>query len=93
MEVGELEWGVQQGCNLHPLPYSVDSLKIFKESRASPLVPEISEVLLIDGFTVILPPGPPFEGRYSERYGMATGTPEETIHFSKPQLTEDPPSG
>ena len=48
--------GVQQGCNLGPLCYSVDSLKILKEFRAIPPVPGARAVSFIDEITVILAP-------------------------------------
>ena len=52
----ELAWGVQQGCNLSPLCYSAGSLKILKEFRANPPVPEARAISLLNDITVILPP-------------------------------------
>ena len=50
--------GVQQECNLGPLCYSVGSLKILKEFKANPPVPEARAVSFIDDILVILPPEP-----------------------------------
>ena len=55
-EVVESARGVQQGCNLGPLCYSADSLKILKEFRANPPVPGARAVSFIDDITVSLPP-------------------------------------
>ena len=52
----ESAWGVQQGCNLGPLCYSADSLKILNEFKADPPVPGTIAVPFIDDITVILPP-------------------------------------
>ena len=56
LEVCETARGVQQGCNLHPLCYIADSLKILEEVRANPPVPGVRTVSLIDITVVILPP-------------------------------------
>ena len=56
LEVVESARGVQQGCNLDPLCYSADSLKILKEFRTNPPVPGARAVSFIDDITVILPP-------------------------------------
>ena len=48
--------GVQQGCNLDPLCYSVGSLKILKEFSANLPVPGARAVSFIDDITCILPP-------------------------------------
>ena len=56
LEVVESARGVQQGCNLGPLCYSADSLKILKEFRVNPPVPGARAVSFIDDITVILPP-------------------------------------
>ena len=56
LEVIESARGVQQGCNLGALCYSAGSLKIRKQLRANPPVPESRAVSFIDDITVILPP-------------------------------------
>ena len=48
--------GIQQGCNLGPLCYSADSLKILQEFRVNPPVPGARAVSFIDDITVILLP-------------------------------------
>ena len=47
--------GVQQGCNLGPLCYSVGSLKILNKFRANPPVPGARAVSFTDDITAILP--------------------------------------
>ena len=48
--------GGQQGYNLSPICYNAGPLKIIKEFRANPQVPEVRAASLIDGITVSLPP-------------------------------------
>ena len=56
LEVIELAWGVQQGCNLDLLFYIAGLLKTLIEFWVNPPVPGARAISFFDNITTILPP-------------------------------------